>query len=91
MQAQRILITATDDDFFAGYQKGYIQYVTQYKGTTLTDDAIFQVVTTALMNEQHTDRWNIGYVSGWYGAMYNKSYRLEDAPVTLTVTKGGKS
>jgi hypothetical protein len=91
MDGKRILIMASDDDFFAGYQKGYIQYATQHKGTTLTDDAILQIVTTGLMDEQQTDRYNIGYISGWYGAMYNKPYRMEDAQVKLNVAKGGKS
>jgi hypothetical protein len=91
MPEKRIVIHASDDDFFVGYQSGYIRFVTGYKGTTLTDDRIFQVVATALMNEAKNDRWNIGFVSGWYAALYNKSYRFEDADFKLTVVKGGKS
>src|SRR5205814_6791544 len=88
-EGKRILITASDDDFFTGYQRGYLRFVTLYKGKTLTDDTIFQVVSTVLMEEAHTDRWNIGYVSGWYAALYNKAYRVEDTDFTLKVVKGG--
>ena len=88
--AKRILITASDDDFFKAYQAGYLYYSMQHTGP-LTDDTIFQFVATVLMNEEKSDRWNIGYVSGWYAALYNKSYRAEDPDFKLTVVKGGTS
>jgi len=36
-QGKCIVIHASDDDFFAAYQSGYIRFVTGYQGTTLTD------------------------------------------------------
>ena len=90
-QGKPIVIHASDNDFFTGYQRGFLHYVTQDKGTTLTDDRIKHFLLDTLMNEHASDRYNTGFIAGWFAALYHIPYRLDSPSVPLQIVKGGQA
>jgi hypothetical protein len=88
-EGKRIIMLATDDDFFAGYPHGYLRYQAEHKGKPVSDDTIHQVVTTALAQSEYSDRYNAGYIAGWFAGLYNKSFHMEPPQPILTLVKGG--
>ncbi len=89
MLQKRIVITASDAHFLSGYQSGYLAYLSQHEGKEITDNQILTIVSTALQDEIQTPRWSIGYVSGFFAGLYDKSYTLDQSDVQVIVKGEG--
>jgi hypothetical protein len=71
-QVGNATIAVVDDEFFNGYQTGYLRYITEYRGKLLADTGIYAFIAYQCLNIRHTDRWNSGYVTGWFAALFEK-------------------
>jgi hypothetical protein len=63
-------IEVADDEFFNGYQAGYLLYRITPQVGPLTDTGIYNFLCKHLSAVTTTDRFRAGVLSGWYAALY---------------------
>ncbi len=65
-----ITIAVQDEEFFDGYQSGYLCFRTHYQGKMLTEGDIHSFLVHNFFAGNTTERYNIGYITGWYAALF---------------------
>jgi hypothetical protein len=65
-----ITIAVQDDEFFDGYQTGYLHFRTCCQGATLSEGDMCLFLTRNYFDGGSTERYNIGYITGWFAALF---------------------
>ncbi len=65
-----ITIAVQDDEFFDGYQAGYLCFRTHYQRKTLTEGDMRSFLVHSYFQGSTSERYNIGYITGWYAALF---------------------
>lgn len=66
-------VFVTDDEFGNGFQTGYLRFKMDFLGTPLTDAGIYDFLCRNMQDVRNMPSYNTGYVTGWYGALFEKS------------------
>lgn len=74
-QIGNAIITVADDHFCNAYTVGYLTYLLDYLGKTMSDTDIYEFIVQRLRDVHNTDRWNAGFVLGWAAGMHEKHER----------------
>ncbi|MGB8343938.1 MAG: hypothetical protein WCD86_03585 [Ktedonobacteraceae bacterium] len=62
-------INVSDEQLGNGYTVGYLRYLLDYRGRSLTESEVYEFIMGRLQDVRETDRWNVGVVMGWIAAM----------------------
>lgn len=65
-----ITVAVQDDEFFDGYQAGYLRFRTHYQGKTLSEGDMRMFLARNYFDGSATTRYNVGYITGWYAALF---------------------
>jgi hypothetical protein len=65
-----ITIAVQDDEFLEGYQAGYLRFRTYYQGKMLSEGDMHLFLARNYFDGSATERYNIGYITGWYAALF---------------------
>lgn len=65
-----ITITVQDDEFFDGYQAGYLRFRAHYQGQALSKGDMRLFLARNYFDGSNATRYNVGYITGWYAALF---------------------
>jgi len=69
-----IVINTRDAHFADGFQKGYLDFVQSYQGTSISDEEIHTFIAANIYDVRRQNRYNSGYVLGWVYGLF-QDYR----------------
>jgi hypothetical protein len=84
-----ITIAVQDDEFFDGYQAGYLRFRTHYQGKTLSEGDMRLFLARKYFDGSSTTRYNVGYITGWYAALFTHEQERAHVAVQPPFIDGG--
>jgi hypothetical protein len=65
-----LTIAVQDDEFLDGYQAGHLRFRAHYQGQTLSEGDMRLFLARNYFDGSATERYNVGYITGWYAALF---------------------
>jgi hypothetical protein len=80
-------IEVQDEDFFDGYQAGHLSYHLDGPAAPFTDSSLYTFLWSRLLSVDASDRYRVGYISGWFAALYGYCQPSQVATTALAVPR----
>lgn len=63
----------SSEDFVNGFQAGHLSYMLEARTAKFTDEALTTMIKKRREQQEHSERYNAGYIAGWIVALASKN------------------